>query len=187
MLLTPVFEAEQLTLRKTENDTAVMVPIEPWMRQQLDTVEKFVQQDIVHPATYSVRLSATLYKPLWPLSQQNQMFISASPSCNVFQLSKEIGNYDSIIIKKAQFDCGRYSVTVKIPCVNIGQHKCVEKFSLLSLETFRKCFSAIFSLSYETDLCCIAYRHQGLLRYIPYVECNHAVCCICKPAHHKQE
>ena len=62
MLLT--IEAEQLTLRKTENDIAVMVPIEPWMRQQLDTVEKFVQQNVALPATYDMQLSATLYKPL---------------------------------------------------------------------------------------------------------------------------
>ena len=38
MLLTSVFEAKQLKLRSTENDTAVLVHTEPWMRQQLDTV-----------------------------------------------------------------------------------------------------------------------------------------------------
>ena len=58
------------------------------------------------------------------------MFISASRWCSVFQLNKETGNYDPITIKEAQFGRGRYSVTVEIPYVYIGPHKCGENFSL---------------------------------------------------------
>ena len=72
---TTVFEAEQLILRKTENDATIVVPIDTLMKQQLGTVEKFVQQNAALPATYSVQPSATLHKLHW---QQNQMLISAS-------------------------------------------------------------------------------------------------------------
>ena len=127
MLLTPAFEASQLTLRKTNSDVAVMVPIEPWVRQQLDQIERYVQQNVTIPSEYSLQLAAVGYKPLW---QQPLMCISASRWCNVFQLNHVTGSYDSVDIKEATFGPGRYTVTIELPYLYLGKHRNGETFSI---------------------------------------------------------
>ena len=101
MLLTPVFEASQLTLRKMDSDIAVMVPTEPRLRQQLDQIERYVQQNVTVPSEYSLQLAAVGYKPL--------MCISTPCWCNVFQLNRVTGSYESVDIREITFRPGKYT------------------------------------------------------------------------------
>ena len=72
------------------------------------------------------------------------------------------------------------------PITSEPQEVTVQTHKITFLETFRKCFTCrkkFLSPIYETDLCCVACKHQGLLRYFLCVECKHVVCFICKPVH----
>ena len=74
----------ELRLRKTDSDVAVMVTTEPWVRQQLDQIERYIQQNVTVPSEYSLQLAAG-YKPRW---QHPLMCVSAPRWCNIFKLNR---------------------------------------------------------------------------------------------------
>ena len=130
LIVTPPFEADQLTLRMNDNETdiAALVPIDPWLRKQLNLLEKFVQQNVTIPSPQAcMPISSLLYKPLWPHSQ---MCISLSRWCNVFQMNVATGCYEAVDIHQVKFGHGKYSVTIEVPYIYIGPHKNGETFSL---------------------------------------------------------
>ena len=120
MLLTPVFETSQLILRKADSDIAVMVPTEAWVCQQLDQIERYVQQNVIVPSEYSLQLTAVGYKPHL---QQPLMCISMSRWCNVFQLNRITGSYVSADIREITFGPGKYTVTIELPHPYLGKRK----------------------------------------------------------------
>ena len=127
MLMTPTFEAEQLTLRKSGDDVSVLLPIGAWMRRQFDIVEKYVQQNVTLPATESEQTALLFYKPLW---QQDKMCFSIARGCNVFRRNAKINTYEGVKFEDVQFGPGKYTVTVELPHIYIGPHRGGETFSL---------------------------------------------------------
>ena len=123
-LLTPSFQCEGLKLKGEESDYAVLLPVTPWLREQLDIIEKFVQENANVP---DMPLdSKCVYKPLW---RGNMMYVRVSNWCNVLLQNPTTNSYESVDIK-TPFKSGSYTVTIDVSHVYIGPHKNGEHYSL---------------------------------------------------------
>ena len=81
-----------------------MVPIE--LHQQLDQIKRYVQQNVIVANEYFLHVALVGCKSLW---QQPLMYISASLCCNVLQLNRVRGSYDSVDIRDTTFSRGKYT------------------------------------------------------------------------------
>lgn len=129
MLLTPNFISNALQMRNDEKrDTvSISVPISPWLRSQLDRVERFVQDNVNIPSKCVPESGSLMYRALWP---HESMFISVSRWCNIFVRDAQTGTFKNVNINNGNFGHGTYSVTIEIPYVYIGAHKHGEVYSL---------------------------------------------------------
>ena len=126
--MTPSFESQGLISRKDErNSVSLMLPVAPWMRQQLDKLENYVQTHVTIPATCDVTHSGVLYKPLW---SRDKMFISVSRWCQLFIMNDETQAYERADVSQTKFVPGTYFVSVEAPYIYMGPHKQGETYSL---------------------------------------------------------
>jgi len=128
MLLTPNFLSDGLKCRTIgDDDVSISVPIVPWLRCQLDTVEKYVKENVSIPSNSRIENASPKYKPLWPCET---MFVNVSRWCTVFVRNAETNTVKSVSLKDANFGYGSYSITIDVAYIYIGPHKMGEDFSL---------------------------------------------------------
>ena len=127
-LLTPNFQCETLTVKERKpSDFSVLLPVGPWLRDQLNVIETFTRENVDTERLSTVLGSNSLvYKPLWT---GNTMFVRVSMWCQVFRQDLETGRYDSVDIK-TPLGKGTYNMTLSMPYVYIGPHKNGEDFSI---------------------------------------------------------
>lgn len=117
-LLSPMFQS--LGLRSVENGSnaySVMIPVDPWLRQQFATAEAFVQQQ--------VNDESQIYKPLW---KGDMMYVRVAKWCQIFRQTPDTNQYEAI--DRNSFGQGSYAVTIEVPYIYIGEHKNGEHYSL---------------------------------------------------------
>ena len=103
---------------------SVLIPVNEWLRKQLNTLEQYIQQ---HVAVKDISSSKELlYRPLWG---GENMYLRVAKWCNVLRQNTATGSYDSIPIN-TPLGPGSYNVTIEVPYVYIGPHKNGEDFSL---------------------------------------------------------
>ena len=124
----------QLLLTNIHSDTvkfvnnqygkAVKLPVDPWLRQQLDTVEHFVRQN-VNLSCMDPPPKILSYKPIW---RGNEIYVKQAPWCNVLQ--EVAANSFEILDLATNFGPGHFQLSLELPYVFIGQHKNGENCSL---------------------------------------------------------
>ena len=122
-LLTPNFHAWSLRVNEHGNSCSVLIPIDAWIRQQLNVAEKFATQNVVNHSVDPTQ--NMIYKRLWI---GDMMYISVASWCQIFKKNRESGQYETVDIKA--LGRGTYTVTIEVPYIFIGPHKNGEDFSL---------------------------------------------------------
>ncbi len=109
-----------------ELDHSILIPVVPWLRQQLNAIETFAQANAdVSKLNLPAGKKAT-YKPLW---KGDMMYIRVSRWCQIFKQNLETGEFDSVDIS-TRFGQGTYSVMIEVPYIYLGPHRKGENFSL---------------------------------------------------------
>lgn len=110
------------------------VPINNWMREQLDVLEKFIVENVPTKITTEMRgdwqPTSDLdsgYKPLWG---GDTMFFTISNWCQFLYLNAN-NNYE-VIPDDMKLIPADYTIQVEIPYVYVGLHKDGALFSLVS-------------------------------------------------------
>ena len=102
---------------------SALIPIDAWIRQQLNVAEKFATQNV---ANLSVDPTQNMiYKRLW---DGDMMFIRVASWCQIFRKNTESGQYEAVDLKA--LGRGTYNITIEVPYIFIGPHKNGEDFSL---------------------------------------------------------
>lgn len=117
--------SDSLTLKENENGISYRVPVEAWLRSQLDIIEHFAQQN-VNLSCLDPPPKSAVYKPLW---RGNSMYIHVAPWCNFLRQSFVDGVYETVS-RDTQFGRGTFTVSLEVPHIYIGPHKNGENYSL---------------------------------------------------------
>ena len=110
-------------LKENGPDFSILIPIEPWLRQQLNTAETFVQQHLKNQPTGPIE--NLIYKPLWA---GDMMYVRMANWCQIFKQNRETGQYSSTDLHS--LGRGNYNITIELPYIYIGPHKNGETVSL---------------------------------------------------------
>lgn len=124
-ILTPNFKSEGLTRKLNGSNFSILVPVETWLRTQLNVIEDFVKQNVNVGNHIMAPVNGLKYKPLW-LGQR--MFIRVAHWCNILKRN-EIGEFESVK-HDTPLGPGTYNMTIEVPYIYIGPHKRGEDFSL---------------------------------------------------------
>ena len=123
----PEFKLDALKRKEYGGLFSVLIPTEPWLRTQLDVIEKFVQENVNFTKNLiGAQTSAIVYKPLW---KGDSMYVSLSTWCNVMQENPATDTVTSVPLEN--LGQGTYSITIEVPYIYIGPHKRGEDCSLL--------------------------------------------------------
>lgn len=125
-LLTPNFQSDSLKLKESGSDFSVLVPVVPWLRNQLNMVETFAEQNVSFASHALPTNGVHIYKPLWG---GDKMYVQMSRWCHIFRKNLETGQYDTVDVK-TPLGRGTYNITIEVPYVYIGPHKNGENYSL---------------------------------------------------------
>lgn len=125
-LLTPNFQSQGLKLKENGSDFSVLVPVLPWLRNQLNMVETFAERNVSFTSHTLSTNDTLIYKPLWG---GDMVYVQVSRWCQIFRKNLETGTYD-IVDLKTSLGRGTYSITIEVPHVYIGPHKNGENYSL---------------------------------------------------------
>ena len=125
VLQTPDFQHRGLAIRTNNTLRSVCIPVEPWLRSQLDEIEKFVKDNVKIPNDVVESMGdPPKYKSLW--SGEN-MYITISQWCSFFRGSDR--GYEQLPAD-SHFGDGTYNINIEVPYVYIGPHKDGSSFSL---------------------------------------------------------
>lgn len=124
-LLTPNFRSFGLMKKHNGANVSILLPVEPWLRDQLNMFETFAQQNINSP-DHILSSDELVYKPLW---KGERMYIRVAKWCNILQQNMQTGSYESVNIS-TPLGPGTYNVTIEVPYIYIGPHKNGENYSL---------------------------------------------------------
>ena len=122
-LLTPNFHSFGLRLNANGDDYSVLVPIDPWLRQQFNVTETFMRKHIAEQTEGP--LHNAVYKPLW---DGNMMYVRVARWCQIYQQNMETGQYSVVDLKS--LGRGTYNITIEVSYLFIGPHKNGEDCSL---------------------------------------------------------
>lgn len=123
-LLVSNIHSDSVKFVKNQYGKAVRIPVDPWLRQQLDTVEYFVQQN-VNLTCLNPPPKIISYKRLW---RGNDMFVNQAPWCNV--LKQVQPNTFEVVDRETDLGPGHYQLSLELAYVYIGLHKNGENCSL---------------------------------------------------------
>ena len=127
VLLTPNFQLESLKMRSHKGVQSALIPVESWLREQLNILERFVVDNVSIPEDVPKPTGIqTLYKSLWG---SKNMYITLSKWCNFFQFKEGSGGYEPLT-SSSNFGRGTYNVSIEVPYVYIGPHKDGHCYSL---------------------------------------------------------
>ena len=116
-LLTPNFHSYGLRLNSNgDDDYSVLVPVDPWLRQQFDVTETFMRKHLADQT--EAPLHNAVYKPLW---DGNMMFVRVARWCQIHQRNPETRQYNVTELKT--LSRGTYNITIEVPYLYIGPHK----------------------------------------------------------------
>jgi hypothetical protein len=125
-LLTQGFYSEGgLHRRGDVNNLAVLIPVNEWLRKQLNVIEQHVQENV----TFVKDLPSPnnlVYRPLWG---GDFTYLRMAKWCNIFQQDVVTGKFEPKPIN-TPLGRGYYSVTIEVPYVYIGAHKNGKDYSL---------------------------------------------------------
>ena len=121
-----------VTQSHNNNRMACLVPVNPWLRKQLTTIENFVTRNVRIPLELMPYLSdiSSAYKPIW---SGDNIFISVSPWCRFVQYDPDNPSAFEKVSSPADFACGTYQIIIDIPYVYLGKHADVEKLFSISM------------------------------------------------------
>ena len=120
-LLTPQFHSLGLKIKENENGYSVLIPIDPWLRAQLNIAEEFVQKNVASDSS-GVK---PVYKPLW---DGPMMYVRVASWCQIYRRLFGTPQYERIDDMKT-IGRGLYSITIELPYIYIGPHKNGEHYS----------------------------------------------------------
>ena len=127
VIKTPEVEYHGLQTRMTNGAQSLTVPIDSWTRNQLNTLESFVQCNVVIPDDVLAPAGSSRdYRPLWPYPMT---FIICSQWCNYYWKNPETGMCLSVSPEQLT-QPGLFSFSIEAPFVYIGPHKSGERYSL---------------------------------------------------------
>ena len=122
-LLTPKFNSYGLRLNANGDDYSVLIPVDPWLRQQFNVTETFMRKHLADQT--EAPLQNVVYKPLW---DGNMMYVRVARWCQIYQQNMETQEYAVVDLKS--LGRGNYNVTIEVPYLFIGPHKNGEGCSL---------------------------------------------------------
>ncbi len=122
VISTNFYQMQSLVLKNhTGYGYSINVPVEPWMRLQLNAMEQFVRENAKIPeellSTYGTPSSASALKPFWPAST---MYISLSKFCKLAINFEECG---FLMDNVSRLKEGMYQMDIEFPYVYFGKHK----------------------------------------------------------------
>lgn len=117
--------SESVKFVANKHGHSCQIPIDAWLRTQLDTVEQFVQNK-VDLSCLDPPPKIVSYKPLW---RGNQMFIHLAPWCNILKQTLLEGFFETVG-PTAEFGPGRFHISLELSHIFIGPHKNGEHYSL---------------------------------------------------------
>ena len=121
------FQVPNLTMRADKTFRSICIPVEPWLRQQMNVLENFVKENVNIPDDVANALGhPSKYKPLW---DGERMFISVSKWCNFLRYTGNDGVCEQVT-PDFHFGSGMYNVNIEVPYIYIGPHKDGYTFSL---------------------------------------------------------
>ena len=125
------------------NRLSCLVPIAPWFRERLNTLENFITKNMTVPLELLATCGdpASVYRPLW---NGNNMYITVSSWCRF--LKNKANNpcaYEQVKGPDG-FLCGTYQVIVEAAYVYYGNHIDAQKVCSLSL--------SVIEIRYKEDL-----------------------------------
>lgn len=127
VIKTPDVEYHGLQMRMTNGSCSLTVPIDSWTRSQLNTLECFVQCNVVIPEDVLAPAGSSRdYRPMWPYPVT---FILCSQWCNYYWKNPETGMCRSVSPEQLT-QPGLFSFSIEVPYVYIGPHKGGERYSL---------------------------------------------------------
>jgi len=127
LLHTAKFHMQDIVIRDHGTFVSTLVPVEGWLRAQLNVIEQFACQNVTIPVTVTNnKQTGRLYKPLF---RNGNMYITISHWCSVLKLNRETGTYDSVSLTEMTGK-GVYYMTIEVPYIYIGNHKTGESFSV---------------------------------------------------------
>ena len=122
VLSTQPFHTKELIVRPYNMDKSILVPVNRWLRKQLDIIEEFVTLSVDLPAPFKESWKAstekdTPYKKIW---DGPNMFIPVSRWCKYYQYSPDSAlSYRAIDNAVGE---GMYTITFEVPELYIGHH-----------------------------------------------------------------
>ena len=119
-------DADCVKLIDNEPGFSYRIPVESWLRSQLDAIEHFAQQNVNLSSPDSPPPALAKYKPLW---RGDDLIIHTAPWCRVFKQVGETGNFESLS-RPTHIEGGLVNITLEVPYIYIGPHKNREHFSV---------------------------------------------------------
>ena len=122
VIKTPPVELNKIILSKIGNCESVLVPIAPWVREQLNIIEAFVRDHVMIPNELLSNWpyqGESLYKPM---HDGRNMFMPVGLKC-VYTTDLGCNTTSFPTYRRPQFGAGRYIFTFEVPHVYIGPHK----------------------------------------------------------------
>ena len=107
----------------------MLVPIAPWVREQLNIIEAFVRDHVMIPNELLSNWpyqGESLYKPM---HDGRNMFMPVGLKC-VYTTDLGCNTTSFPTYRRPQFGAGRYIFTFEVPHVYIGPHKSGHLYSL---------------------------------------------------------
>ena len=126
VIQTPDFEEDRLYSRSKNDLRSLNIPVSAWVREQLNLLEKFVEENVTIPEDVKKALGEPKYKELW---DRERMYIGASNWCKYYRC--EGNSFDAKPVSPdSWFGHGTYKFYIEVPYVYIGPHKNGSSFSL---------------------------------------------------------
>ena len=127
LIQAPTFQQNGLSFRTYKDIRSILVPIDPWLRNQFHVLEKFIIENVVIPEDVCKAVpNPPKYKPLW---DGDYMCLAISQWCKYYRETSVQGTYESVD-SNSQFGDGMYQLTIEAPYIYIGPHKDGASFSL---------------------------------------------------------
>ena len=101
---------------------AVLVPISKWLRQQIDIINKFMEENVRIPNELKQQWLVSMLSYYKPIYNGNNIYIPMSKYCRFTQDVN--GNLIDLPSQpRPNFGRGRYQFTIEVPEVYMGPHK----------------------------------------------------------------
>lgn len=113
--------------RHDAGHTAMIVPLDNWLSDQLSVLQKFVVENVRIPADVpQTKEGNYVFKPLF---NRESIMVALSKWCKIYKFDEGVGAYERVE-NFTQFGKGNFSVQIEASHIYIGPHKGGHNFSL---------------------------------------------------------